>query len=75
MNDLNKEEFFYLNSGSSRVGSKSMMIKVIVEYKGMHSSLMLDLEEFQNKEMYLQIIKDHVEVAKEVIDRHQVSLK
>lgn len=49
------------------------IVEVKVTYKGMHSTLWLDLSEYENKEHYLAVIKDHVNVAKNIIDKQMGS--
>jgi hypothetical protein len=49
------------------------IIEVKVTYKGMHSTLWIDLSEYENKDHYLAVIKDHVNVAKNIIDKQMGS--
>lgn len=49
--------------------NEPFMVQVLVDYKGMHSSLTLDLSEYKNKDHYLEIIKDHINIAKQIIDK------
>lgn len=44
-------------------------VKVTVDYKGMHSALEIDLSEYKNQDYYLEVIKDHINIAKQVIDK------
>lgn len=44
-------------------------ILVTVYYKGMHSALTIDLSEYNNVDHYLQVIKDHLNIAKNIIDK------
>lgn len=45
------------------------IVEVKVTYKGMYSALWIDLSEYKNEDHYLEIIKDHVNIAKQVIDK------
>ena len=55
--------------------SKNMILKATVEYRGMHSSFELEIDENQNTCHYLEEIKDHVEISKKVIDRRHEKYK
>jgi len=55
--------------------SEKFMLQVQINYKGMYSALTIDLSEYKNKDHYLQVIKDHVEVAKQVIDKQTAKPK
>ena len=52
-----------------------LTVQIIVNYKGMHSALEIDLSHFKNEDHYLQVIKDHVNIAKIVIDKKMSSIK
>ena len=55
------------------MNNEPFMVEVKVTYTGMHSTLWMDLSEYENKEHYLAVIKDHVNVAKNIIDKHMGS--
>jgi len=61
----------YLNDNECRIGGKNMILKVTVEYKGMQSSIEIDLDENQKTYHYLEEIKKHVETSKKLIDDQQ----
>ena len=46
-----------------------LIVQVTVDYKGMHSSLKIDISELDNEKMYLEVIRHHINVAKKVIDK------
>jgi nitrogen regulatory protein PII-like uncharacterized protein len=43
-------------------------IEVKVCYQGMCSTLWINLSEYENAQYYLEVIKDHVDIAKKIID-------
>lgn len=45
-----------------------LMLQVTVHYQGFHSALEIDLSEYNNDDSYLEAIKDHINIAKHVID-------
>ncbi len=47
----------------------SIMVQVTMYYKGKHSALEIDLSEYKNADHYLEIIKCHLNIAKQIIDR------
>jgi hypothetical protein len=50
------------------MSQEPMIIDVTVNYKGMYSALKIDISEYKNEDHYLEIIKDHINIAKNVID-------
>ena len=44
------------------------ILQVTVIYKGMQSALAINLSEYNNDDSYLESIKDHINIAKHVID-------
>ena len=51
------------------MNNEAVIVEVKVTYKGMYSTLWIDISEYNNEDHYLQVIKDHVEIAKQVIDK------
>jgi replicative DNA helicase len=51
-----------------------VMVEVFVYYKGKNYSLQIDLSEYQNKNHYLEVIRNHVDIAKNMIDK-EIGLK
>ena len=57
------------------MNKNSMIVELTVHYKEMSTSLRIDLSAYQNEYHYLDIIKDHVNIAKLVIDRETDRLR
>ena len=49
--------------------NEPFMVEVKVNYKGMYSALSIDISEYKNGDHYLEVIKDHINIAKQVIDK------
>lgn len=45
-----------------------LMLQVTVHYQGFQSALEIDLSEYNNDDSYLESIKDHINIAKQIID-------
>jgi hypothetical protein len=53
----------------SQMSDEPLMVEIKVNYKGMYSALRINLSEYQNEKHYIEVIRDHIEIAKEVIDK------
>ena len=51
------------------MNNEAVIVEVKVTYKGMYSTLWIDISEYNNEDHYLEIIKDHVNIAKHIIDK------
>jgi len=56
------------------MNNEPFMVEVKINYKGMYSALEIDLSEYKNKDHYLEVIKDHINIAKQVIDKQTGSI-
>lgn len=56
------------------MNNEPFMVEVKINYKGMYSALEIDLSEYKNEDHYLEVIKDHVNIAKQVIDKQTGTL-
>ncbi len=52
--------------------NEPLIVQVTINYKGMHSAMEIDLSECQNENHYLELIKDHINIAKEVIENQTI---
>lgn len=62
-----------IEDAKQEVIDEPVFVEVTLHYKGMNGSLRLDLSEYQYEYLYLQAIKDHVDIAKKMIDK-EISL-
>ena len=51
------------------MNNEAVIVEVKVTYKGMYRKLWMDISEYNNEDHYLEIIKDHVNIAKHIIDK------
>ena len=56
------------------MNNEPFMVEIKINYNGMYSALEIDLSEYKNKDHYLEVIKDHINIAKQVIDKQTSTL-